>query len=145
MSMLVLFMRISERPPTPKISFNILAKVTSAGTRDLIEDARLVSDHVKLSADQDALKLSAAGDLMSNNGTLEKGKSGILLDLQVKESGRATFSLSYLAEIVAQATTIADLLTLEFSTDMPLKITTIENKSSTSTWYLAPRIETEQA
>jgi proliferating cell nuclear antigen len=133
-----------EEVPTPKIAFNVKAKLTSAGFRDMIDDARLVSDHVKLTADQESLKLFASGDLMSNDGELKKGSSDILMDLEVKEPGKATYSLAYLAEIIAQAAIITDLVHLEFSTDMPLKISTIENKSSsTLTWFLAPRIETE--
>ncbi|MDI6691515.1 MAG: proliferating cell nuclear antigen (pcna) [Candidatus Bathyarchaeota archaeon] len=131
-----------EEVPTPKITFNVKAKATTQGLSQAIEDAQLVSDHVRIEADNEKLVLNAAGDLMGATITLQKG-SDALLDLEAKEPSKATFSLSYLSEIIKEASATSDIATLEFSTDMPIKLDFQQAKEGKLTFYLAPRIETE--
>jgi len=131
-----------EEVPTPKITFNLRVKATTEGLRQAIEDAELVSDHVRVEADAEKLVLNASGDLMGATMTLQKG-SDTLLDLEAKEPSKATFSLSYLSEIVKAASATSDIATLEFSTDMPIKLDFQQTKEGKLTFYLAPRIETE--
>jgi proliferating cell nuclear antigen len=131
-----------EEVPTPKITFNVKAKATTEGLSQAIEDAQLVSDHVKIEADPDKLVFVASGDLMGATITLQKG-SDALLDLEAKEHQKATFSLSYLTEIIKAASATSDIATLEFSSDMPVKLDFHQPKEGKLSFYLAPRIETE--
>ncbi|HII85322.1 TPA: proliferating cell nuclear antigen (pcna) [Candidatus Bathyarchaeota archaeon] len=131
-----------EEVPTPKIAFNVKAKTTTQGLSQAIEDAQLVSDHVRIEAEPEKLTLSASGDLMGATITLPKG-SDALLDLEVKENSKATFSLSYLSEIIKAASATSDIATLEFSSDMPVRIDFQQIKQGKLTFYLAPRIENE--
>lgn len=131
-----------EEVPTPKITFNVRAKATTEGLRQAIEDAQLVSDHVRIEVDAEKLVFNAAGDLMSAIIELQKG-SDTLLDLEAKEPSKATFGLSYLSEIIKAASATSDIATLEFSTDMPIKLDFQQTKEGKLTFYLAPRIETE--
>jgi proliferating cell nuclear antigen len=131
-----------EEVPTPKITFNVKAKTTTQGLSQAIEDAQLVSDHVRIEADADKLLLNATGDLMGASITLQKG-SDTLLDLETKENSKATFSLSYLSEIIKAASATSDIATLEFSSDMPIRIDFQQTKEGKLTFFLAPRIETE--
>jgi proliferating cell nuclear antigen len=131
-----------EEVPTPKISFNVKAKTTTQGLSQAIEDAQLVSDHVRIEAEPDKMTLSASGDLMGATITLQKGNDA-LLDLEVKENSKATFSLSYLSEIIKAASATSDIATLEFSSDMPVRIDFQQQKEGKLTFFLAPRIETE--
>jgi proliferating cell nuclear antigen len=108
-----------EEVPTPKLTFNVKVKATTEGLSQAIEDAQLVSDHVKVEADQEKLGLNASGDLMGAEITLLKG-SDTILDLEAKEPSKATFSLSYLSEIIKAASATSDIATLEFSSDMPI-------------------------
>jgi proliferating cell nuclear antigen len=101
-----------------------------------------VSDHVRLEADQEKLVFNAAGDLMGATITIQKG-SDTLLDLEAKEPSKATFSLSYLTEIIKAASATSDIATLEFSSDMPVKLDFQQMKGGKLTFYLAPRIETD--
>jgi len=131
-----------EEVPTPKITFNIRAKVTTEGLHQAIEDVLLVSDHVKIEVDNEKLTMRAAGDLMGATIELKKG-SDALLDLEAKEPSKATFSLSYLSEIIKTAAGASDIATLEFSSDMPVRIDFQQPKEGKLTFYLAPRIEVE--
>jgi len=74
--------------------------------------------------------------------TLQKG-SDTLLELDAKEPQKATFSLSYLTEIIKAASATSDIATLEFSSDMPIKLDFQQTKEGKLTFYLAPRIESE--
>jgi len=131
-----------EEVPTPKLTFNVRAKATTQGLSQAIEDAQLVSDHVRIEADGEKIIFNAAGDLMGATITLQKG-SDTLLDLEAKEPSKATFSLSYLSEIIKTASATSDIATMEFSTDMPVKLDFQQTKEGKLTFYLAPRIETE--
>jgi proliferating cell nuclear antigen len=101
-----------------------------------------VSDHVRLEAEADKLTLSATGDLMGATITLQKGNDA-LLDIEAKEPSKATFSLSYLSEIIKAASATSDIATIEFSTDMPVRIDFQQMKEGKLTFFLAPRIETD--
>jgi proliferating cell nuclear antigen len=131
-----------EEVPTPKITFNVRAKVTTEGLHQAIEDVLLVSDHVKIEVDSEKLTMRAAGDLMGATIELKKG-SDALLDLEAKEPSKATFSLSYLSEIIKTAAASSEIATLEFSNDMPIRIDFQQPKEGKLTFYLAPRIEVE--
>jgi proliferating cell nuclear antigen len=131
-----------EEVPTPKITFNAKIKATTEGLSQAIEDAQLVSDHVRIEADPEKVVFNAAGDLMGATITLQKG-SDTLLELDAKEPQKATFSLSYLTEIIKTASATSDIATLEFSSDMPIKLDFQQAKEGKLTFYLAPRIESE--
>ncbi len=133
---------MEEEVPTPKVTFNVKAKTTTEGLREAIEDASLVSDHVRVEADNEKIVMNATGDLMGATIELKKG-SDALLDLTAKEPAKATFSLSYLSEIVKAAVTTSDVASLEFSTDMPIRLDFKQQKEGKLTFYLAPRIEVE--
>jgi proliferating cell nuclear antigen len=66
-----------EEVPTPKISFNVKAKTTTQGLSQAIEDAQLVSDHVKIEAEPEKMTLSASGDLMGATIVLQKGNDAL--------------------------------------------------------------------
>ena len=131
-----------EEVPTPKITFNVRAKATTEGLHQAIQDVSLVSDHVRIEVDSEKMVMRASGELMGATVDLKKG-SEALLDLEVKDPSKATFSLSYLSEIVKTAGATSDIATLEFSTDMPIRIDFRQPKEGKLTFYLAPRIEAE--
>ncbi|UCH70517.1 MAG: proliferating cell nuclear antigen (pcna) [Candidatus Bathyarchaeota archaeon] len=133
---------VEEEVPTPKVAFNVEAKITTDGLSQAIEDANLVSDHVRLEIDKEKMVMRATGDLMGATIEMKKG-SDALLDLEAKEPSKATFSLSYLSEIVKAAAATSDVTTIEFSTDMPIRLDFQQPKEGKLTFYLAPRIEVE--
>ena len=131
---------MEEEVPTPRIIFNAKAQVTTSGIRQAIDDASLVSDHVRIEANEESLILRATGELMGAVIELKKG-SDALISLEVKEDSKATFSLSYLAEIIRAASATSEIATLEFSTDMPIRIDFKQPNEGSLIYYLAPRIE----
>jgi len=133
---------MEEEVPTPKVTFNAKVTLTTDGLRQSLEDVALVSDHVRMETDGEKFMMSAKGDIMGANIELKKG-SDALLSLEVKEPSRATYPLSYLSDIVKAASSTSDIVALEFSTDMPVRLDFKQPYDGSLVYYLAPRIEVE--
>ena len=130
----------TEEVPTPKISFNVSARLTASLLRNALEDAAAVSDHIVFEASSDKLTMRAAGDVGNVVVEVEKGTDE-LLNLEAKESSKSTFSLNYLSEMVRAASNLSDVVSLEFSTDMPVRLNFEMPSKGKLQYYLAPRIE----
>ncbi|MCW4020725.1 MAG: proliferating cell nuclear antigen (pcna) [Candidatus Bathyarchaeota archaeon] len=131
-----------EEVPTPKIEFNAKVTLTTDGLRQSLEDVALVSDHVRMETDGEKMTMTAKGDIMGANVELKKG-SDALLSVEVKEPSKSTFPLSYLSEIVKAAAATSEIVTLEFSNDMPVRLEFKQTYDGTLVYFLAPRIEVE--
>jgi proliferating cell nuclear antigen len=132
-----------EEVPTPKLDYNVKASLATASLTQSIEDAALVSDHVYITADKEKIELQANGDLMNADITIQnKPEDEILLALESKAPAKSCYSLSYLQEIIKAGSALADIVTLELSTYMPLKLDFQEQQCQIQFW-LAPRIDTE--
>ena len=131
-----------EEVPTPNVTFNAKVTLTTDGLKQSLEDVALVSDHVRIETDGEKFLMSAKGDIMGADIELQKG-SDALLSLEVKEPCRATYPLSYLSDIVKAASATSEVVDLEFSTDMPIKLDFKQPYDGSLIYYLAPRIEVE--
>ncbi|MGQ9679747.1 MAG: proliferating cell nuclear antigen (pcna) [Candidatus Bathyarchaeia archaeon] len=127
-----------EEAPSPKIFFKSSARILTQSLRKAIRDASLVSEHVKLEITNDGVGISATGDMGSVSSLWEKGADDIL-ELKSEESSSATFTLSYLQDIVNAASVSSEIARLELSTDMPIKMD-FELEQGRLIYYLAPCI-----
>ncbi len=131
-----------EEVPTPKIAFNTKIKMISSSFKDIIDQIQTVSDNVRLETTPEKFTAEAVTELSGAKIELEKG-SDVLLELEVKEPCKATFNLNYLAEISKAGSMAAELVTLEFSSNMPVKLEYEMPQQGKLQYYLAPRIEAE--
>lgn len=131
-----------EEVPTPKLAFNTRVKMIAASLKDMIEDSQAISDNVRLESSSDKFVVNASGELSSATIELEKG-SEPLLDLEVKEPSKATFNLNYLAEIIKAGSAASEVVTVEYSTNMPVRVQFEMPQQGRLQYYLAPRIEAE--
>ena len=129
---------LDEEVPTPKIFFKSSARILTQSLRRAIRDADLVSEHVKIEAVGDVLKMSAVGDIGSAFSEWQRGADE-LLELKAEEDSGATFTLSYLKDIFATAGMSSEVATLELTTDMPLRMG-FELPRGKLVYYLAPCI-----
>ena len=130
----------TEEVPTPKISFNVSARLTTSLLRNALEDASAVSDHIVFDASGEKLAMKATGDVGNVVVEVEKGTDE-LLNLEAKDNSHSTFSLNYLSEMVKAASNLSDVVLLEFSTDMPIRLNFEMPSKGKLQYYLAPRIE----
>jgi proliferating cell nuclear antigen len=129
---------LDEEVPQPKIFFKASTRILSQSLRRAIRDAELVSEHVKMDADDGTFIISAKGDMGSAHSEWNKD-SDELLDLKAEEPSSATFTLSYLKDIVNAVSGTSEVATLELSTDMPIKMD-FELSQGRLIYYLAPCI-----
>lgn len=133
----------TEECPEPKVDYAVKAKTETAGLHRFFEDVQLVSDHVTIKTENEKLTLTAKEDAKTAEITLDTNHGLLSLEAEAKQVSKAIYSLSYLSEIVKAAKPLSDLVTLEYASDMPVKIDFLPVSNSTAklTFYLAPRIE----
>jgi len=129
---------LDDEVPQPKIFFKASSRILTQSLRRAIRDASLVSEHVKVEAAAENFKVSAMGDMGSAQSDWEKD-SDELLELKAEEDSSATFTLSYLQDIVNAVAASSEVATLELSTDMPIKMD-FELPQGKLVYYLAPCI-----
>ncbi|MEM1573855.1 MAG: proliferating cell nuclear antigen (pcna) [Candidatus Methanomethylicaceae archaeon] len=130
-----------EELSIPKISFSVNTRLLTSALEEAIKDAEVVSDFIKIIAENDLLKIMASGDRGEVEIEITKD-SGELLSIELKEPSHALYSLNYLKKMMT-ATDLSDVCTLMFSTDMPLRLDFNMAIGGKVTYYLAPRMEAE--
>lgn len=133
---------IGEEIPTPKISFNARARLASTCLIEAINDASIVSDHIQFEAKKEKLVMHASGDIGEVSVEVDE-ESEELLNLEVRENSKSTFNLNYLIDSVKAASNVSDIVTLEFSTNMPLRLNFELPQDGRLHYYLAPRIDSD--
>lgn len=124
--------------PSPKIFFKAKARILTRGLRHAIRDSVLVSEHAKFEFTSEDLKISAEGEVGSAMSKWDKSAED-LLELRAEEKAGATFTLSYLQEIVNAASVSSEVASIELSSDMPIKLD-FELPQGKLVYYLAPCI-----
>lgn len=127
-----------EEVPSPKIFFKANSRILTRSLRRAVRDAVLVSEHVKFEIASEELKISAEGDMGSAMAKWDKNAED-LLELKAEEKATATFTLSYLQDIVNAASVSSEVVSLELSSDMPIKLD-FELPQGRLVYYLAPCI-----
>ena len=152
----------TEEVPTPKVPFSAKVKLAAASLRDIIDDAQAISDNVRLEVSQEKFVVKAAGEMSSALIEMDKGSDAILeIDLRPETdpktgqpvtadpktgapaSAKATYNLNYLGEIIRAGSGASEVTSLEFSTNMPIKVEFEMPQQGRLLYYLAPRIEAE--
>lgn len=126
--------------PTPKLNFTVAVKMLSDTFRDSLKDAELVSEAIRLKAENDALYMIARSD----KGEVETRFSvdaGSLLEIDIKEPAEASYAIEFLDKIVSKAYRVSDVLTLRYATNMPLELTFDVAGGGVLKYLLAPRVE----
>jgi proliferating cell nuclear antigen len=134
-----------DQVPEPKLSFNAKAKMVASTFQQVMNDVDIVSDHVRLEVKANQMQVIGQGDLMAATITLSKEQG--LLELESTTEAQATYSNAFIGSIV-KAVSTDSLVTLELSTDMPVKLSIMglldtQDKDAHIIFFIAPRIETE--
>lgn len=129
---------MEEEAPSPKIFFKASARALTQSLRRAIRDAALVSEHVRIEISAKELRIQASGEAGSVSSVWEIGADD-LLELRVQEDSRATFTISYLQDMINAAAMSSEVTSIELSTDMPIKMN-FELPQGKLIYYLAPCI-----
>jgi len=127
--------------PLPKLSFNAKILMAEQIFEKMLNDISVVSDHVTFQSTGEKIVFSGKSDSGSGSVTLDKGSQDVL-ELDVKEESRATYSIDYLLNITKAAGKASDILTFEYSSKMPLRLTfKLSEQGGRINFYLAPRVQ----
>jgi DNA polymerase III sliding clamp (beta) subunit (PCNA family) len=134
-----------EVQPLPKITPTVHAKLVLEALRKVLKD--MTGDHMEILASDDGLKFVEKADEMPLSVNMQKGDVN-LLDIERSEATadptRAVYATTYFKAFCEALCTSGDIVSLEFSKDMPIKLTVpMCGLRSDFSWWLAPRIESE--
>jgi DNA polymerase III sliding clamp (beta) subunit (PCNA family) len=129
---------MDEEVPQPKIFFTAHARVVLRGLVKALKDFNELSEHTTITFENDSLTLSQRGDLGSQSTPFDKYGDN-MLDLKCEEDAASTFQESYLEKIVKAIQPLSEVVNLDLSTDMPIKIWPELDVGSLE-FYIAPCI-----
>ncbi|GEM_PF-286439 len=130
----------AEPPKIPNLTFTAKATVLTDALWEAVEDARLVSDSVKITIRPDMVVFLAEG--WGDGGAVENrlsNSSPLVYEIEADGDVAASYSLSYLEKIVGAAR-FSDIVTIELSTNKPLRLT-FNLAEGRLQYLLAPRAE----
>lgn len=124
----------------PQVPFTASLFIKADRLAAAIKTLTEIADFVKISTDgTNALRLEAAGPYAKAVDVLKK-EQGDIFNCEVGKDTACTYSLVYLEKFVKFAG-ISDKALLEFSTDLPLKLTYCTTAGGNVKVWLASRIE----
>ena len=129
-----------EEIPPPKLEFNTKVKIVSSRLFKTIKQLGGIADTIRFETTVEKFALIAEANLM--RGTIEflRGNPDFL-ELENKVDSHANYNTTYLESILEGAKGAADIISLEFSTNMPLKVSITEVEGISLIYWIAPRIE----
>ena len=130
---------IEGETPEPKIFFKSKVRITIDELTLGLNDAQLVSEHVVFDIGDDVLRLQGNGDNGGTHAQWDKDSDGVML-LKIDEESKATYTMSYIMDIVKALKSLSELVTIELSTDMPIRIIGECPAGVTAEFFLAPCI-----
>ena len=122
----------------PKIEYKNSVVITADALREVLKDAKLVSTHITLIADEKKFRVEIKGD--DGEISEEFEKDGVALkELRVGTPAKATYPLSYMEDMIKAAKAETEI-TIYLENDRPLKME-YAVAGAEARYYLAPRIE----
>lgn len=135
---------IEEKNPTPKMKFKAKAVIMLSALTTILEDAKNVSENVIISANTKEIQFKAKGDFTEYANTLKRGNESLIkIEGYERNHAKAQYSLGYLLPFVKLVKPLVDYITLEYATEMPIKVSAPLDPIELAFW-LAPRIMEEQ-
>ncbi|MBI4017572.1 MAG: DNA polymerase sliding clamp [Candidatus Aenigmarchaeota archaeon] len=136
-SMPLLEITEGEVPSPDALEFTTKMQIRTPVIEEGVNDAAIVSDSIIVESEEAALVMHTDGD--SSSAELRVDKNGGLLSLTGKPS-RARYPLDYLKKMV-KAGRIADVATLSFGKDFPMRLEFVNPEKASIRFLLAPRVE----
>jgi proliferating cell nuclear antigen len=126
--------------PVPKLAFDAKVRMDADCLNDAISDIGGVSEQARFEANPDRFVLNGLSE--TGNVVIEFEKSNeAVLEFNVNAEIKALYGVSFLQDIIRAGTSTSKVVTVEFSTDKPVKLDFELPLKGKLTYYLAPRLE----
>lgn len=129
--------------PVPKLNYNTSIVFELKVFIDILKKIHMLSEQVTITtATNRKVVFSGKSDMGDVEETIDYGDAR-LLEVNTKEDSQATYSVEYLLNIMQALRGCHDVVKLEYSSKMPIRLTVYLGGSNISPlhFYLAPRIE----
>lgn len=127
-----------EETPTPKLVYDAKVTLVTDTLKKVIDDCT-VNHNVIITVDSDKVIFRCANDDYLEESTIDKYDDNIL-ELYAAETQKAIYELEHLAKFPRALVKIAEVVTLEFSIDLPMRISADLPYESHLIYYIAPKI-----
>jgi len=131
---------IEEEIPTPRIHFKSKIRMTISSLKQIVEDFNGNQEYFKIVTEYntDMVRFSNTGDAYQDEVTMDKHHDHIL-ELNIQEDTTTSYSSHYLLQLIKKAYKICEVVTIDYSTDMPLRMD-LEIPMGSIRFFLAPAI-----
>ncbi|CAI9585840.1 PREDICTED: proliferating cell nuclear antigen [Nanorana parkeri] len=137
-----------EQLGIPEQEYSCVIKMPSGEFARICRDLSQIGDAVVISCAKDGVKFSASGELGTGNVKLSQtsnvDKEEEAVTIEMNEPVQLTFALRYL-NFFTKATPLSASVTLSMSADIPLVVEYRIADMGHVKYYLAPKIEDEEA
>ena len=125
----------------PELNFKGKIEVAASALRDGVRDASMVSDCVVLESSPLSFNINSFGDISETKMELTKDSPSLIV-LESNGDLKSKYSIDYLEKMLKGAK-VADNVTLQFSTDYPLRLDCTAMDKLQLSFILAPRVDTD--
>ncbi|MET1101763.1 MAG: DNA polymerase sliding clamp [Pyrodictiaceae archaeon] len=123
--------------PEATLEFNVKAAMIVDPFKNVLKDAEAVGDTLEIEA-PDNTTLILRGKGVATAEAKITSDTPVLIEYEVKEPSKSAYSIDYLKHVIA-LTKVADTIVIEFSSDMPLKLSFKLPAGGNVTYLLAPK------
>ena len=134
---------VGEELPETELEFDVRAELESVVYRELVKDLEPIADTVIFIAEPNALRVEALSDLGEAEVIIPE-EVGIMMSYEVKNGSeeqppKSSYGVEHLTYI-STASQVAQRATIEFSNQMPLRVTFSIGEGGRLAYLVAPRI-----
>ncbi|RLG61190.1 hypothetical protein DRN86_00540 [Candidatus Geothermarchaeota archaeon] len=126
---------------TPKVEFPVKIKMACSVLEHALDNIKQISDKVKFEALLNELKIKGESDEGYETVISVDYDSPEVYEKEIKKESMATYNVEIMTGVVKELSKISELVSLNFGTDLPLKLAFEMLEGMKFDFYLAPRIE----
>ncbi len=127
-----------ERPPEPRISFTVTAKMMATVFRESIRTLEPIADTLRVQASEDKFIMRGIGDIESAELEFSLERQS-LLDLEVESNDTSNYALEYFSQMM-QAAQAAETATFKYAGDAPARVDFEYLGGGRLTFYVSPTL-----
>ena len=130
---------VVEELNEPQVELSVIARLNADDFKNIIRDAKIVSDEVEFTAHEDRLEAHSLSMQKEYRCVMEIGNPLITYEVKGNPPIRAKYAIDLLQASLKAAST-ADTVTVEFGEALPMKLTFDLPGGSTLVYWVSPRV-----